>query len=298
MNALDAPGTALHALPPRGHAHGAVPQLAALRAAAPCPAGAGTTGPGCSTLPAGRRSRACAVLPGALRRAGYWTGYVTDNPFLGFAPPYRRLRSSVDRFIRARRPGGRQRHGASGQGARPLAASRRCARRQDPTTRVRKYLASADEYCARRVALVRRPRVHARRRGAERAATPAARSRWWWTPSSRTSRGPRRASTSTSTATPTIAAPSRACRATGGSTTAFGPRAGPAARADARPLRGRGHDDRPLDGGAHRPPPRPPARPRDDRGAGERPRLLPRRARLDREDLERAAPGARSHCRS
>ena len=34
--------------------------------------------------------------------------------------------------------------------------------------------------------------------------------------------------------------------------------------ADARALRGRGHDDRPLDGGAHRPPPRPPARPRDD----------------------------------
>jgi arylsulfatase A-like enzyme len=35
-----------------------------------------------------------------LRRAGYWTGYVTDNPFLGFARPYERLRRSFDGFVR------------------------------------------------------------------------------------------------------------------------------------------------------------------------------------------------------
>jgi arylsulfatase A-like enzyme len=35
-----------------------------------------------------------------LRRAGYWTGYVTDNPFLGFSAPYERLRRSFDRFVR------------------------------------------------------------------------------------------------------------------------------------------------------------------------------------------------------
>jgi arylsulfatase A-like enzyme len=35
-----------------------------------------------------------------LRRAGYWTAYVTDNPFLGFAAPYERLRRSFDRFVR------------------------------------------------------------------------------------------------------------------------------------------------------------------------------------------------------
>ncbi len=35
-----------------------------------------------------------------LRRAGYWTGYATDNPFLGFAPPYARFRGSFDRFAR------------------------------------------------------------------------------------------------------------------------------------------------------------------------------------------------------
>ena len=35
-----------------------------------------------------------------LRRAGWWTAYVTDNPFLGYAPPYGRFRSSVNRFVR------------------------------------------------------------------------------------------------------------------------------------------------------------------------------------------------------
>jgi arylsulfatase A-like enzyme len=36
----------------------------------------------------------------ALRRAGYWTAYVTDNPWLGFSRHYRRFRSSFDRFER------------------------------------------------------------------------------------------------------------------------------------------------------------------------------------------------------
>jgi arylsulfatase A-like enzyme len=35
-----------------------------------------------------------------LRAAGYWTGYVTDNPFLGFAQPYEPLRRSFDLFVR------------------------------------------------------------------------------------------------------------------------------------------------------------------------------------------------------
>ena len=35
-----------------------------------------------------------------LRRAGWWTAYVTDNPFLGYAPPYGRFRASVNRFVR------------------------------------------------------------------------------------------------------------------------------------------------------------------------------------------------------
>jgi arylsulfatase A-like enzyme len=39
-------------------------------------------------------------LPAVLRRAGYWTGYVTDNPFLGFSRPYAALRNSVHSFVR------------------------------------------------------------------------------------------------------------------------------------------------------------------------------------------------------
>lgn len=35
-----------------------------------------------------------------LRRHGYWTAYVTDNPFLGFSPEWRGFRHTVDRFSR------------------------------------------------------------------------------------------------------------------------------------------------------------------------------------------------------
>ena len=35
-----------------------------------------------------------------LRRAGYWTAYATDNPFLGWSRPYKRFRASFDRFER------------------------------------------------------------------------------------------------------------------------------------------------------------------------------------------------------
>jgi arylsulfatase A-like enzyme len=41
-----------------------------------------------------------STLTSALRRAGYFTAYVTDNPFLGFSFPYRRLRRSFHRFVR------------------------------------------------------------------------------------------------------------------------------------------------------------------------------------------------------
>jgi arylsulfatase A-like enzyme len=39
-------------------------------------------------------------LTGTFRKAGYYTAYVTDNPFLGFALPYAPLRHSVHRFVR------------------------------------------------------------------------------------------------------------------------------------------------------------------------------------------------------
>jgi arylsulfatase A-like enzyme len=35
-----------------------------------------------------------------LRRAGYWTGYATDNTALGFSPPWAPFRRSFDRFAR------------------------------------------------------------------------------------------------------------------------------------------------------------------------------------------------------
>ena len=41
-----------------------------------------------------------ATFTSVLRRAGYWTGYVTDNPFLGFSAPYERFRRSFTDFMR------------------------------------------------------------------------------------------------------------------------------------------------------------------------------------------------------
>ena len=41
-----------------------------------------------------------ASLPALLRRAGWWTAYVTDNPFLGFARPYAPLRGSFHSFLK------------------------------------------------------------------------------------------------------------------------------------------------------------------------------------------------------
>jgi arylsulfatase A-like enzyme len=40
------------------------------------------------------------ALPALLRRAGWWTAYVTDNPFLGYASPYAPLRAGFHRFAR------------------------------------------------------------------------------------------------------------------------------------------------------------------------------------------------------
>src|SRR5215211_1686842 len=41
-----------------------------------------------------------ASLTSAFRRGGYYTSFVTDNPFLGFSVPYEPVRRSVHRFIR------------------------------------------------------------------------------------------------------------------------------------------------------------------------------------------------------
>jgi arylsulfatase A-like enzyme len=41
-----------------------------------------------------------ATFTSALRRAGYWTGYVTDNPYLGYSPYYQPFRDSFNHFWR------------------------------------------------------------------------------------------------------------------------------------------------------------------------------------------------------
>ena len=41
-----------------------------------------------------------STFTSALRRVGYWTGYFTDNPFLGFSTPYASFRRSFSRFGR------------------------------------------------------------------------------------------------------------------------------------------------------------------------------------------------------
>ncbi len=41
-----------------------------------------------------------STFTSALRRAGYWTGYVTDNPFLGYSPFYEPFRDSFNHFWR------------------------------------------------------------------------------------------------------------------------------------------------------------------------------------------------------
>jgi arylsulfatase A-like enzyme len=76
-----------------------------------------------------------------LRRAGYWTGCVTDNPFVGFARSYAPFRQSFDRFVA--KPG---QAGGTGEGVSD-AELRRWLPPQvdDPQTRLRmrKFLGNA-----------------------------------------------------------------------------------------------------------------------------------------------------------
>jgi arylsulfatase A-like enzyme len=78
----------------------------------------------------------------ALRRAGWWTAYVTDNPFLGFSYPYEPLRRSFDLFVRhAGQIGGR----SDGVPPALLAHWLHPATRDTGTVnRVTRYIANAD----------------------------------------------------------------------------------------------------------------------------------------------------------
>jgi arylsulfatase A-like enzyme len=82
------------------------------------------------------------AFPTALKRSGYWTAYVTDNPFLGFSGPYEKLRRSFDRF---RRRGGEVGGRTTGVSAAELSHWLPPALR-DPDTeaRLRAYLANGN----------------------------------------------------------------------------------------------------------------------------------------------------------
>lgn len=82
------------------------------------------------------------AFPTLLARAGWWTGMVTDNPFVGFSSPYEPLRRSFDLFVRH----GGQIGGRDG----PVARAKLdhwihpAVRRAGMEERVRRYIANAD----------------------------------------------------------------------------------------------------------------------------------------------------------
>ena len=83
-----------------------------------------------------------AAFPSVLRRAGWWTAYVTDNPFLGFSSSYQELRDSFDLFIRH----GGQIGGLDGPVAPALLNHwlHPAIRRTDSRERVKRYIANAN----------------------------------------------------------------------------------------------------------------------------------------------------------
>jgi arylsulfatase A-like enzyme len=75
-----------------------------------------------------------------LRRAGYWTAYVTDNTGVGFSPPWKRFRHSFDSFVRrGGQFGGRSRGVSESELRRWLPPQIEDA---DTRDRVRRYLAN------------------------------------------------------------------------------------------------------------------------------------------------------------
>jgi arylsulfatase A-like enzyme len=81
-------------------------------------------------------------LPRTLWREGWWTAYVTDNPFLGFSQPYEPFRRSFDMFLR---------HGGQiGGGDRPVDRItldhwlHPAVREAGLSERVRRYIANSD----------------------------------------------------------------------------------------------------------------------------------------------------------
>ena len=233
-----------------------------------------------------------------LRRAGWWTAYVTDNPFLGYAPPYGRFRGSVNRFVRTGgQIGGHQPvssvpdkvlrhwlHPANDDAKRRAAGSVSTWPTADPgraptTPSPARVFRNAIDELNQRGRAARPVRARGGHLRAARAVDAAARA------SSTSTASWRRARAGDAAAT--------AARRAG---SARGER-GPVLAPDARPLRRRGDDDRPLARHAHRPPPRARPRARDRDRAGGRPRHPARRARLDRARSRPRSTRRSSACR-
>ena len=232
-----------------------------------------------------------AALTSAFRRGGYYTAYVTDNPFLGFSaalragPPQRPPLRPHRRADRRQQAGVERPEACAGPLAPPL--DRR------PRARAGRPLPGQLPRLGEPRQLVRRaglPERHRRARPRGRAARALLHGR-----------GHLRAARALDAAEalprhvrrPALARP----RAVDAALHAHGRLAG-RRRAEERPppherpVRRRGDDDRRLARQVPRPPPRPEPRARHRDRAGRRPRHPARRARLDGEDLNRALPRA------
>ena len=192
-----------------------------------------------------------STFTSALRRAGYWTGHVTDNPFLGFSTRLRALPAQLQSLLGDRRPG--RAHSAGGVDfawrARALA---RAGAARGPHRGAGATLPRRGRLLGRRVALVggaglQGSRSHARRGEhappvrarcrhlrAARALDPAAQLHR----PLRARRLPRPGAVHGPLQTHERVAQPGAPR--------------PGARADARPVRRRGDHDRPLARRVHR----------------------------------------------
>ena len=221
-----------------------------------------------------------ASLTSAFRKGGYYTSYVTDNPFLGFSVPYAPVRNSVHRFIRTGGQIGGNKP-VSSVPAKVLDHWLHHSINPRERRRVGLYLANCrvwespdNSYAAR---VFRHAIDELDRAAAHRApffmVVDTYEPHEPWTPPKRYLerygdhwRGPE-PSMPLYTRTDKWLAPRRAGR-----------RPAP----DEGAVRGRGHDDRRLDRPLPRPAARPEARARHRRRARRGPRHPPGRARLDR----------------
>ncbi len=85
-----------------------------------------------------------ATFTSVLRRHGYWTAYVTDNPFLGYAPGYAPLRRSFNRFARTGGQAGGTGRGVSDRELRHWLHP--AIEDSESRERLRRFLGNADGY--------------------------------------------------------------------------------------------------------------------------------------------------------